>query len=86
LAALTDVEILRPEFDAHGYEIVMSRGPVVAKTQAEGKVSISRALAENLCNREGGSVKEQRKAGFMICRTDRFLVGEKKIAPQWQNC
>jgi len=26
---VTDVEILRPEFDAHGYEVVMNRGPIV---------------------------------------------------------
>ena len=25
---VTDVEILRPEFDAHGYDVVMSRGPI----------------------------------------------------------
>ena len=35
------VEILRPEFDAHGYDVVMSRGPigrhVQLKTQAGGK-------------------------------------------------
>jgi len=47
---VTDVEILRPEFDAHGYDVVMSRGPVVRhvqlKTQAAGKVSVGRALAE----------------------------------------
>ena len=46
---VTDVEILRPEFDAHGYDVVMSRGPVVRhvqlKTQAAGKVSVGRALA-----------------------------------------
>jgi len=45
-----NVEILRPEFDAHGYDVVMSRGPVVRhvqlKTQAAGKVSVGRALAE----------------------------------------
>jgi hypothetical protein len=28
-----DVEILRPEFDAHGYDVVMSRGPVVRHVQ-----------------------------------------------------
>jgi hypothetical protein len=47
---VSDVEILRPEFDAHGYDVVMSRGPVVRhvqlKTQAGGKVSVARALAE----------------------------------------
>lgn len=47
---VTDVEILRPEFDAHGYDVVMSRGPIVRhvqlKTQAAGKVSVGRALAE----------------------------------------
>jgi hypothetical protein len=47
---ITDVEILRPEFDAYGYDVVMSRGSVVRhiqlKTQATGKVSVSRALGE----------------------------------------
>lgn len=47
---VTDVEILRPEFDAHGYDVVMSRGTVVRhvqlKTQAAGKVSVGRALSE----------------------------------------
>lgn len=47
---ITNVEVLRPEFDAHGYDLVMSRGSVVRhiqlKTQAAGKVSVSRALAE----------------------------------------
>src|ERR1700674_6092705 len=47
---VTDVEILRPEFDAHGYDVVMSRGPIVRhvqlKTQAVAKVSVGRALAE----------------------------------------
>jgi len=47
---VSDVEILRPEFDAHGYDVVMSRGSIVRhvqlKTQAAGKVSVSRALAE----------------------------------------
>ena len=46
----TDVEILKPEFDAHGYDVVMSRGPIVRhvqlKTQAAGKVSVGRSLAE----------------------------------------
>jgi hypothetical protein len=35
---VTDVEILRPEFDAYGYDVVMSRGAIVRhlqlKTQA----------------------------------------------------
>lgn len=47
---ITDVEILRPEFDAHGYDVVMSRGPIVRhvqlKTQANGKVSIGKSLAD----------------------------------------
>jgi hypothetical protein len=47
---ITDVEILRPEFDAHGYDMVMSRGVVVRhvqlKTQAAGKVSVGVALAQ----------------------------------------
>lgn len=47
---IADVEMLRPEFDAHGYDIVMSRGAIVRhiqlKTQAAGKVSVGRTLAE----------------------------------------
>jgi hypothetical protein len=47
---VTDVEILRPEFDAHGYDVVMSRGAVVRhvqlKTQAAGKVSVGHALSQ----------------------------------------
>ncbi|HEY6321021.1 MAG TPA: hypothetical protein VJA16_05630, partial [Thermoanaerobaculia bacterium] len=47
---VTDLEILRPEFDAHGYDVVMSRGPIVRhvqlKTQAAGRISVGRALAE----------------------------------------
>ena len=50
VGGVTDVEILRSEFDAHGYDVVMSRGPVVRhvqlKTQASGKISVGRALAE----------------------------------------
>jgi hypothetical protein len=45
-----DVEILRPEFDAHGYDLVLCRGKIVRhiqlKTQAKGNVSVCRALAE----------------------------------------
>lgn len=29
---VTDVEILRPEFDAHGYDVVMNRGPIVRRS------------------------------------------------------
>jgi|ERR1035437_295550 hypothetical protein len=47
---VTDVEILRPEFDAHGYDVVMGRGKIIRhiqlKTQATGKVSVSHALTE----------------------------------------
>src|SRR5262249_22712587 len=49
---IIDVEVLRSEFDAHGYDLVMTRGPIVRhiqfKTGAEkkpSKVSISLALA-----------------------------------------
>ncbi len=50
---IVDVEILRPEFDAHGYDLVMSRGRVVRhiqlKTGTSPKpavdVSVSLALA-----------------------------------------
>lgn len=47
---VSDVEILRPEFDAHGYDVVMSRGRIARhiqlKTQAKGEVSISQVLSE----------------------------------------
>ena len=50
---ITDVEVLRPEFDAHGYDLVMARGRIVrhiqfktGKTNKPGKVSLARALAD----------------------------------------
>lgn len=47
---VTDVEILRPEFDAHGYDVVMSRGPVVRhiqfKTQKDRDIKVNLALVE----------------------------------------
>lgn len=48
-----DVEVLRSEFDAHGYDLVMTRGDVVRHIQFKtgtqkkpGTVSLSRSLAE----------------------------------------
>lgn len=47
-----DVEVLRSEFDAHGYDLVMARGQVVRHIQFKTgagkptKVSLSRALAD----------------------------------------
>ena len=48
-----DVEVLRSEFDAHGYDLVMARGPVVrhiqfktGTTRKPAKVSLARVLAE----------------------------------------
>jgi hypothetical protein len=50
---VVNVEILRPEFDAHGYDLVMARGPIVrhiqfktGTSQKPADVSVSRALAE----------------------------------------
>ena len=50
---VTDVEVLRSEFDAHGYDLVMGRGSVVRhiqfKTGVRGRpssVSVGRALAD----------------------------------------
>jgi len=47
---VADVEILRSEFDAHGYDVVMSRGSVVRhiqfKTQRDRDIKVSLALAE----------------------------------------
>lgn len=48
-----DVEVLRSEFDAHGYDLVMSRGKIVRHIQFKtgtqnrpAKVSLSKALVE----------------------------------------
>lgn len=48
-----DVEVLRSEFDAHGYDLVMARGPIVRHIQFKtgtakkpSKVSLARVLAE----------------------------------------
>lgn len=50
---IVDVEVLRSEFDAHGYDLVMARGPIVRHIQLKtgtaqmpGDVSVSRALAD----------------------------------------
>ena len=50
---VVDVEVLRPEFDAHGYDLVMARGPIVRHIQFKtgtspkpADVSVSQALAE----------------------------------------
>jgi len=48
---IVDVEVLRSEFDAHGYDLVMARGPVVRHIQFKTgmkkplKVSVAAALA-----------------------------------------
>jgi hypothetical protein len=49
---VVDVEVLRPEFDAHGYDLVMSHGPIVRHIQFKtgtkrkpDKVSVAEALA-----------------------------------------
>lgn len=48
-----DVEVLRSEFDAHGYDLVMARGRVVrhiqfktGQTPKPGRVSLGRSLAD----------------------------------------
>lgn len=48
-----DVEVLRSEFDAHGYDLVMARGRIVrhiqfktGTTQKPGHVSVAQALAD----------------------------------------
>jgi hypothetical protein len=50
---IVDVEILRSEFDAHGYDLVMARGRIVRHIQFKtgtsrrpGTVSVSQSLAE----------------------------------------
>jgi hypothetical protein len=48
-----DIEVLRSEFDAHGYDLVMARGRIVrhiqfktGTTQKPGHVSVAQALAD----------------------------------------
>jgi hypothetical protein len=50
---IVDVEVLRPEFDAHGYDLVMARGSIVRHIQFKtgtargpGDVSVALALAD----------------------------------------
>ena len=52
-ADVTNVEVLRSEFDAHGYDLVMARGSTVRHIQLKtgkaggpGKVSVATALAD----------------------------------------
>lgn len=46
---ITDIEVFRSEFDAHGYDLAFSRGAIVRhiqfKTQKKGAVSVSLSLA-----------------------------------------
>jgi hypothetical protein len=41
---VTDVEILRPEFDAHGYDVVMSCGTVVRHVQLHQPACFQRSI------------------------------------------
>jgi hypothetical protein len=50
---VVDVELLRSEFDAHGYDVVLVRGPVIRHVQFKtgtsrkpGDVSVSESLAD----------------------------------------
>src|SRR5277367_6783914 len=50
---VVDVEVLRSEFDAHGYDLVMARGRIVrhiqfktGTTKKPGDISVSLSLAE----------------------------------------
>jgi hypothetical protein len=49
---VTDVEVLRSEFDAHGYDLVMARGSIVRHiqfktgTKKPTKVSVARSLGD----------------------------------------
>ena len=50
---VVNVEVLRSEFDAHGYDVVMTRGPIVRHIQFKtgtakkpGDVSVALALAD----------------------------------------
>jgi hypothetical protein len=50
---IANVEVLRPEFDVHGYDLVMTRGRLVrhiqlktGKAKKPGKVSLPLALGE----------------------------------------
>ena len=45
---VTDVEILRPEFDAHGYDVVMSRGDEVEESGSDEHAYQTKALASSL--------------------------------------
>ena len=54
-ANITDIEVLRSEFDAHGYDIVMTRGPIVRHIQLKtgtsrkpSNVSVSTSLADKV--------------------------------------
>ena len=52
---IVDVEVLRSVFDAHGYDLVMARGPVVRHIQFKtgmkkpAKVSVALALGNKPC-------------------------------------
>jgi hypothetical protein len=46
-----DVEVLRSEFDAHGYDLVMARGRIVRHIQLKGNWRITFTLDNGeICN------------------------------------
>ena len=57
---LTDVEVLRSEFDAHGYDLVMVRGQIVRhvqlKTIIEGGKAADVKISLKLANQPSGCV------------------------------
>jgi hypothetical protein len=56
---IIDVEVLRSEFDAHGYDLVMVRGPMVRHIQFKAGTSskpVNVSVAQSLAEKPNGCV------------------------------
>ncbi|MGX5665887.1 hypothetical protein ACWKW9_07900 [Rhizobium daejeonense] len=66
---IVDVEILRSEFDAYGYDLVISRGQVVRHVQLKSGTSLKKvSVSKHLASKPSGCV-------VFICVDDQLSMG-----------
>jgi len=82
-AASLTVEVLRSEFDAHGYHLVMARGPIVRHIQFKTGLTVS--------GRRGRTFKEGEDERLYLFRTDSALGNKYTelppgvVMPEWRK-
>ncbi len=77
-AASLTVEVLRSEFDAHGYHLVMARGPFVRHIQFKTGLTVS--------GRRGRTFKEGEDERLYLFRTDSALGNKYTELPPGSLC